>query len=85
MKFEIGFAGKPKWVWKDFDMFVRRTRARVARAHYLSGLVLLASARTLLNEFNARAKVAREAPFHRNVENPLVFLKYSASAREQIF
>ncbi len=36
----------------------------------------------LLNEFDARAKVAREAPFDRNGGKPLAF-KGSASAREQ--
>ena len=41
--------------------------------YYLSGIVPLASARMLLNEFNARAKIAREAPFDRNVEKQLVF------------
>ena len=48
---------------------------------YLSGILPLASARMLLNEFNARAKVAREAPFDRKVENHW-FRKGSASARE---
>ena len=39
----------------------------------LTGIVPLASARMSLNEFNASAKVAREGPFDRNVEQPLVF------------
>ena len=55
----------------------RRARAADARTrpawYYLSGIVPLAIARMLLNELSARAKVAREAPFDRNVEKPLVF------------
>ena len=46
---------------------------------YLTGIVPLASARMSLEEFNASAKVAREGPFDRNVEKPLVFLRISAS------
>ena len=39
---------------------------------YLSGIVPLATARTLINELNARAKIAREAPFDRNVKKQWV-------------
>ena len=41
----------------------------------------LASERALLNEFDVRAKVAREAPFDRNVGKPMVFEGCSKSAR----
>ena len=41
--------------------------------YYLTGIVALAGAQTLLKQFEVRAKVAREAPFDRNVEKPLVF------------
>eukprot|EP00959_Pyramimonas_sp_CCMP1952_P159300 3331672-Pyramimonas_sp.AAC.1 len=52
--------------------------------YYLSGIAPLASARVSLKEFNASAKVVRQGPFERNVENHW-FLKVSASAREQMF
>ena len=49
-------------------------RARMWPAwYYLTRIVPLASARMSLEEFNASAKVAREGPFERNVEKPLVF------------
>ena len=41
----------------------------------------LAGAQTLLKQFEVRAKVAREAPFDRNVEKPVVFKRFSESAR----
>ena len=41
--------------------------------YYLTGIVALAGALPLLKQFEVRAKVAREAPFDRNVEKPLVF------------
>ena len=41
--------------------------------YYLSGIVSLASARRSSKEFNASAKVARKAPFDRNVENQWFF------------
>ena len=55
----------------------RHARAAAARmcpaCHFLQGMVALAGAQTLLKQFEVRAKVAREAPFDRNVEKPLVF------------
>ena len=52
----------------------RGGRAHVARiVFYLTGIVLLASARMSLKEFNASAKVARAGPFERNVENHWFF------------
>ena len=36
---------------------------------------------TSSKEFEVRAKVAREAPMDRNVEKPLVFERFSESAR----
>ena len=55
----------------------RHARAAAARMcpawYYLTGIVALAGALTLLKQFEVRAKVAREAPFDRNVETPLVF------------
>ena len=55
----------------------RHARAADARMwpawYYLSGVLPLASARMLLNEFNARAKVAREATSDRNNENHCFF------------
>ena len=49
--------------------------------HFLQGIVALAGAQTLLKQFEVRAKVAREAPFDRNVEKPLVFEGFSLRAR----
>ena len=73
-------------VWTDFDARARAADGRMWPAwYYASGIVPLASARMLLNDLNARAKVAREAPFDRNVEKPLVKKIVSESAREQIF
>ena len=52
---------------------VSASRAAAARMwpawYYLTGIVPLASARMSLKEFNASAKVAREGPFDRKVEN----------------
>ena len=56
---------------------ISASRAAAARMwpawYYLTGIVPLASARMSLKEFNASAKVAREGPFDRNVEQPFVF------------
>ena len=49
--------------------------------YYLTGIVALAGALTLLKQFEVRAKGAREAPFDRNVEKPLVFEGFSLRAR----
>ena len=49
--------------------------------YYVSGIVPLASARMSLKEFNARAKVAREAPFHRSVEKPFGLFEVFRRAR----
>ena len=49
--------------------------------HFLQGIVALAGAQTLLKQFEVRAKVAREAPFHRNVEKTIVFQGFSMRAR----
>ena len=66
----------------------RHARAAVARmwptCYYLSGIVPLASARMLLSKFSARATIAREVPFDRNVEKPLVFRGLSKRARADI-
>ena len=66
----------------------RHARAAVARMwpawYSVSGMVRPASARVSLKKFAASAKVARKAPFDRNVENRC-FFKVSASAREQNF
>ena len=66
----------------------RHARAAVARMwpawHYLSGIVPLASARMSLNEFNARAKVAREAPFDRHVAKNFRFRGFSECARADV-
>ena len=55
---------------------ISASRAAAARMwpawYYSTGVVPLASARMSLKEFNASAKVAREGPFNRNVEKPLV-------------
>ena len=61
----------------------RRDDARMCPAwHFLQkGLWPLAGARTSSKEFEVRAKVAREAPMDRNVEKPLVFERFSESAR----
>ena len=83
VKFGLDIVGQPMGLEG-----YRRARAADARVrpawYYLSGIVPLASARMSLNEFNARAraKVAREAPFDRNVENHWSFTG-SASGREQ--
>ena len=65
----------------------RRARAAAARMcpawYFLQGIVALAGAQTLLKQFEVSAKVAREAPFDRNVENHLV-LTGSIRARGQI-
>ena len=59
----------------------RHARAAVARMwparYYASGIAPLASARIALKGVNARAKVAREAPFDRNCD--------AAIARDQRF
>ena len=49
--------------------------------YYLTGVVALAGAQTLLKQFEVRAKVAREAPFDRNVEKTLFFEGFSVRAR----
>ena len=83
MKPDVGIVEKP-------IVFLRISASRAAAArmwpawYYLTGIVPLASARVSLKEFNASAKVAREGPFDRNVENHW-FFKVSASARGQIF
>ena len=60
-------------------------RAADARAwlawYYLSGIVHMASARVLLNEFELRARVARAGPCHRNGEKQLVIEGFSKCAR----
>ena len=60
----------------------RHARAAAARMcpawYYLTRMVAL---RTRSKEFEVRAKVAREAPMDRNVEKPLVFERFSESAR----
>ena len=53
--------------------------------YYLTGIVALAGALTLLKQFEVRAKVAREAPFERKVEKPLVFEGFSLRARADFF
>ena len=53
--------------------------------YYLTGIVALAGALTLLKQFEVRAKVAREAPFDRNVEKPLVFLKIQLARAGRFF
>ena len=51
---------------------------------YLSRTAPLARARMSLNELNARAKIAREAPFDRIVENiTVVFFNGAARGHEQ--
>ena len=56
---------------------ISASRAAAARMwpawYYLTGIVPLASARMSLKEFNASAKVAREGPFDRNVEQQFGF------------
>ena len=64
---------KNKSAWKDFDVLARRPRACAQHGIFVQGIVALAGAQTLLKQFEVRAKVAREAPFDRNVEQPLVF------------
>ena len=49
--------------------------------YYLTGIVALAGALTLLKQIEVRAKGAREAPWDRNVEKPLVFGGFSLRAR----
>ena len=49
--------------------------------YFLQGIVALAGARASSKESEVRAKVAREAPIDRNVEKPLVFERFSESAR----
>ena len=51
--------------------------------YYLSGVVPLANARMSLEEFNASAKVARKAPFDRNVEKTIGFQGFSKCARTE--
>ena len=75
----------PLVLWRfDFEtvetigfLSISASRAAAARMwpawYYLTGIVPLASARVSLKEFNASAKVARKAPFDRNVEKHLVF------------
>merc|ERR1712113_559064 len=59
-----------------------RRRAHVPRmVFFCKGLWPLAGARTSSKEFEVRAKVARKAPMDRNVEKPLVFERFSESAR----
>ena len=56
--------------WKDFDV-----RARAWPAwYYLIGI-------HAADKFANRARAAREGPFDRNVEKPLVFLRFSKCAR----
>ena len=50
-------------------MLARWPRACAPHGICLQGIVALAGARPLSKEFEVRAKVAREAPFDRNVEN----------------
>ena len=57
------------------------TRACAPHGIFCKGLWPLAGARTSSKEFEVRAKVAREAPMDRNVEKPLVFERFSESAR----
>ena len=64
-------------VLKEFGIS-RGGRAHVARM--VTGIVPLASARMSLKEFNVSAKVARDGPFDRNVENHR-FLRFSKCAR----
>ena len=53
---------------------------------FLQGIMALAGAQTLLKQFEERAKVAREAPIDRNVENLGFFLKEnSACSRKAVF
>ena len=49
-------------------------------SYLLQGIVALAGARKRSKEFEVRAKVAREAPFDRNVEKPMVFEGFSLRA-----
>ena len=83
LKSDVGIVVKP-------TVFLRISASRAAAAsrwpawYYVTGMVPLASARMSLREFNASAKVAREGPFDRNVENHVVF-KVSTSARGQMF
>ena len=60
-----------------------RAAVRACGPHgiFCKGLWPLAGARTSSKEFEVRAKVAREAPMDRNVEKPLVFERFSESAR----
>ena len=55
----------------------RHAHAAAARmclaCHFLQGIMALAGAQTLLKQFEERAKVAREAPIDRNVENHCFF------------
>ena len=73
--------GGRKRVWKDFAMLARRARAFFVRDG-ASGK--RANVIERVQRARARAKVALEAPFDRNVENHW-FVKGSASARKQIF
>ena len=57
------------------------TRACAPHGIFCKGWWPLAGARTSSKEFEGRAKVAREAPMDRNVEKPLVFERFSESAR----
>ena len=57
------------------------TRACAPHGIFCKRLWPLAGARTSSKEFEVRAKVAREAPMDRNVEKPLVFERFSESAR----
>ena len=57
----------------------RHAHAAAARmclaCYFLQGIMALAGAQTLWKQFEERAKVAREAPIDRNVENLFFFLK----------
>ena len=76
------------WKTNGFGRF-RHARAAAARMcpawYYLTGIVALAGAQTLLKQFEVRAKAAREAPFDRNVEKPSVFEGFSLRARADFF
>ena len=65
----------------------RHARAAAARMcaawYYLTGMVPRAGARRLLNEFDVRAKVAREGHFDKNHKNKkhCLFLRFGKNAR----